>query len=371
MDRSFLILSINIGSTSSKIALYRDEQCLLKENITYSADVVAQFPDSMSQLDMRISDIEKKLGEAEVDLHNLSIVVGRGGALPPHQTGAYEISDQMLQFLTAAGSVHASSTSAFIARHIAEKAGCPAIIYDGPFSTCEIPAYARITGLVNEYRRPGLHVLNGRACCIRYAKEQKKRFEDLNLVVAHLGGGISVTAYEKGRLVDGVTDTEGSLTPERAGGLSTDVLVNYSAKTGLNGKALLKVLRGRSGMVSLLGTSDMIEVENRIAAGDKKAALAHRAMCYQTGKCIGSMAAVLNFDVDAILLTGGIAHSKLVVSLLTDQVGKLAPVAVYPGEFEMEAMSFGGLRVLRGEEIVHPFNEDSMKKREYLEEAEK
>lgn len=369
MNQSYLVLSINIGSTSSKIALYRNETCLLKENITYSAEEVSRFADSMSQLDMRIADIEKKLREADVDLGSLSIVVGRGGSLPPHQTGAYEINDRMLQYLKDSGSVHASSTSAFIARHIAEKAGCQAIIYDGPYSTSEIPPHARITGLVNEYRRPGLHVLNGRACCIRYAAEQNRKLEDMNLVVAHLGGGISVTAYEKGRLIDGVTDTEGSLTPERAGGLSTDILVNYSGKTGLSGKALLKVLRGRSGMVSLLGTSDMIEVEKRIAAGDAKAALAHRAMCYQTGKCIGSMAAALDFDVDAILLTGGIAHSKLVVSLLTEQVGRLAPVAVYPGEFEMEAMSLGGLRVLRGEEAVHPFNEELIKKKNYLEEA--
>lgn len=370
MNQTYLILSINIGSTSSKIALYRDEERLLKESITYTAEEVSRFTDSMSQLDMRIADIEERLRTADVDLGSLSIVVGRGGSLPPHQTGAYEISDRMLEYLTASGSVHASSTSAFIARHIAQKVNCPAIIYDGPYSTSEIPAHARITGLAGEFRRPGLHVLNGRACCIRYAAEQNRKLEDMNLIVAHLGGGISVTAYAKGRLVDGVTDTEGSLTPERAGGLSTDLLVGYGEKNDLHGKALLKVLRGRSGMVSLLGTSDMIEVEARIAAGDKKAALAHRAMCYQTGKCIGSMAAALNFEVDAILLTGGIAHSKLVVSLLTEQVGRLAPVAVYPGEFEMEAMSLGGLRVLRGEEAVHPFNEESIKKRNYLEEAE-
>lgn len=358
MKQPFMILSINCGSTSSKIALYRDEECLLKENITYSAEVVSKFVDSMSQLDMRIADIEKKLAEAAVDLSSLSIVVGRGGSLPPHNTGAYEISNQMLAYLTASGSVHASSTSAFIAKHIAEKAGCGAIIYDGPYSTSEIPMEARITGLPGVYRRPGLHVLNGRACCIRYAAEQKRRFEDMSLIVAHLGGGISVTAYEKGRLVDGLTDTEGSFTPERAGGIATDLLLEYSTKSGLSGKEMLKLLRGRSGMVSMLGTSNMIEVEARISDGDKKAALVHRAMCYQTAKCIGSMAAALKFDVDAILLTGGIAHSKRVVSLITERVGRLAPVATYPGEFEMEAMSLGGLRVLRGEENVQPFNED-------------
>lgn len=371
MEQSYLILSINIGSTSSKIALYRDEECVLKENITYSADVVSRFVDSMSQLDMRIADIEKKLEEAAVDLSSLSIVVGRGGSLPPHNTGAYEISDQMLDYLTASGSVHASSTSAFIARHIAQKAGCSAIIYDGPYSTSEIPLEARVTGLAGVYRRPAVHVLNGRACCIRYAREQKRRFEDMNLIVAHLGGGISVTAYEKGRLIDGLTDTEGSFTPERAGGIATDLLLEYSAKSGLSGKEMLKVLRGRSGMVSLLGTSNMLEVESRIAGGDKKAALVHRAMCYQTAKCIGSMAAAMRFDVDAVLLTGGIAHSKLVVSLITERVGKLAPVATYPGEFEMEAMSLGGLRVLRGEENVQPFNEDSVKQKFDIEETEK
>lgn len=371
MKQSFMVLSINIGSTSSKIALYSDDKCLLKENITYSAEVVSKFVDSMSQLDMRVADIEKKLDEAAIDLSNLNIVVARGGSLPPHNTGAYEISDCMLDYLTASGSVHASSTCAFIAKRISDKAGCRAIIYDGPYSTSEMPVEARITGLAGVYRRPAVHVLNGRACCIRYAEEQGRRFEDMNLVVAHLGGGISVAAYEKGRLVDGVTDTEGSFTPERAGGLATDLLLDYNAQSGLNAKAMLKQLRGRSGMVSLLGTSDMRKVEELIANGDMKAALAHRAMCYQTAKCIGSMAAAMKFDVDAIILTGGIAHSKLVASIISEQVGKLAPVAVYPGEFEMEAMSLGGLRVLRGEEIVHTFNEDSIKKKNYLEEAAK
>lgn len=354
----YRILAINVGSTSTKIAVFANENCVVKKTINYTTETLSKFMDSMEQLDMRIQDVETALTEEGIPLNSFDIVVSRGGRLPSHNTGAYEVNDIMIHYLrNVKNALHPASSGAFIAQYFADNSHCKAIIYDGPRSD-ELYPEAHVTGLSGIYRLTGVHVLNGRACCIRYAESVGKRMDELNLIVIHLGGGISLTAFEKGRMVDALNDMESALSPERVGPITSEQVLDYYDTSEYTLKEMVKKIRGKGGMVDLLGTNDVREVERRIAAGDQKAAIVHKAMCYQSAKGIGSMAAALRFHVDGVIITGSIARSELAVNTIRGYIDALAPVAVYPGEFEMEALAGGALRVLLGKEEAQCFSKE-------------
>ena len=351
-----LILVVNPGSTSTKVALFDGDTERCRESIEHKAEDVAKYPHIYDQLPMRAAAVRAFLETHNVAIGGLSCIVARGGILPPVKAGAYVVNDAMLDTLrNRPRQLHASNLAARIARELAGPAGLPCYIYDS-VAVDEFEDLARYSG-AKELPRPSLsHALNTRAMCIRYADEQGKRYEDLNLIAAHLGGGISVNAHRKGRLVDVIPAEDCAFSTERAGNLPTMSLLELIRNEGLDRAFALE--RGKGGLVSYLGTNSAIEVERRIDSGDKEAERVFQAMAYQIAKCIGEMATVLMGKVDAIIVTGGMAHSKRLTAWIAERVGFIAPVAVMPGENEMQALAEGALRVLRGGEKARIFGED-------------
>jgi butyrate kinase len=363
------VLTINPGSTSTKVAVYEDEHPLFVETIHYSAEEIAAFPHIADQYAFRRESVLSLLDEHGVKLGSLNAVVGRGGILRPIPSGTYRVSEKMLDELRHPKErEHASNLGAIIADEIARRAGIPAFIVD-PVCVDEFDEIARISGLPEIERRSLSHALNLKVAARRAAQELGKRYDEaasltgVNLVVAHLGGGISVTAHRRGRMVDvnQALDGTGPFAPERAGGLPVgDVLrMAYSVppydETHYTYEEMFKKIAGRGGLVAHLGTNDARQVEQRIEEGDEHARLIYEAMAYQIAKEIGLMATVLKGDVDAIVLTGGLAHSEMLVDWIVERVQWIAPVMIYPGEDEMLAMAQGALRVLRSEEEARDY----------------
>ena len=358
MRDSCHILTINPGSTSTKVALYEDERPLFAETIHHSAEELAAFPRIADQYAFRRDAVLRLLEKHGVRLDSLDAVVGRGGILGPIPSGTYLVNEQMLEELRHPKErEHASNLGALIADEIAQRAGVPAFIVD-PVSVDEFDDIARISGLPEIERKSLSHALNLKAAARRAARELGKRYDEVNLVVAHLGGGISVSPHRRGRMVDvnQALDGTGPFSPERAGGLPVgDVLrMAYSVPPyddkHYTYEEMFRKIAGQGGLVAHLGTNDAREVERRIEEGDEHARLVYEAMAYQIAKEIGAMATVLKGDVDAIVLTGGLARSQMLVNWIVERVAWIAPVKVYPGEDEMLAMAQGALRVLRGEE---------------------
>lgn len=347
------ILAINPGSTSTKFALYVNESPELVKNIRHSdAELEPSRGRSiLEQQQFRAEQIEGALKEAGHDVRDLHAVVGRGGLLPPVASGTYLVNDDMLEELRLAKrGAHAANLGAFLAVYLAREAGVPAYIVD-PVSVDEWPEHVRLSGSALLERQCLSHALNSKAVAKRYAREQGKAYESLRLIVAHLGSGISVSAHADGRMID-VTNSreEGAFSTERAGGVPVMQLVDLCFSGRYTRDQVEAALFREAGLYSYLGTKDLLEVERRIAAGDRKAELVFDAMVYQIAKEIGAMAAVLRGRVDALLLTGGMAHSDRLVTALTDYVKWVAPIMRYPGEDELQALVEGALRVLRGEE---------------------
>lgn len=351
-----LILVVNPGSTSTKVALFDGDTERCRESIEHKAEEVAKFAHIYDQLPMRTVAVKAFLDAHGVAMGDLACIVARGGILPPVKAGAYVVNDAMLDTLrNRPRQLHASNLAAMIARGLAGDGGLPCYIYDS-VAVDEFEDVARYSG-AKELPRPSLsHALNTRAMCIRYADEQGKRYEELNLIAAHLGGGISVNAHRKGRLVDVIPAEDCAFSTERAGSLPTMSLLELIRKEGVDRAFALE--RGKGGLVSYLGTNSAIEVDRRIDSGDKEAEAVFQAMAYQIAKCIGEMATVLMGKVDAIIVTGGMAHSKRLSGWIAERVGFIAPVAVMPGENEMQALAEGALRVLRGQEKARIFGED-------------
>ena len=349
----FRILAINPGSTSTKIGLYVNERPDFVSNIRHSDAEMAQFRGRpiLEQQQFRSAQIEAALREAGHNVRELHAVVGRGGLLPALPSGTYLVNEEMLEELRLARrGEHAANLGAFLAHDIAQKAGIPAYVVD-PVSVDEWPAHARLSGSALLERQCLSHALNSKAVAKRYAREQGKAYESLRLIVAHLGSGISVSAHENGLMVD-VTNSreEGAFSTERAGTVPTMQLVNLCFSGKYTEKQVEGLLFRDGGLFSYLGTKDLVEVERRIAGGEAQATAVFDAMVYQIAKEIGAMAAVLCGDVDALLLTGGMAHSQRLVSELSEYVNWIAPITVYPGEDELQALMEGALRVLRHEE---------------------
>ena len=352
MTEIYRILTINPGSTSTKIAIFDNEKPVLETVLRHPAEEINKFDKIFDQYEFRKNVILETLNDNGINLTKLSAVVGRGGLLKPIQGGTYNVSENMIEDLKVGVlGEHASNLGGILANEIAKQLNIPAFIVD-PVVVDEMDAVARISGMPELERKSIFHALNQKAVARRAAKEMGKSYEELNVIVAHLGGGISVGAHQKGRVVDvnNALDGEGPFSPERAGGLPVGDL----AKMCFSGKHTLddikKRIKGQGGLVAYLGTNDGREVAKMIEEGNEKAALDYEAMAYQVAKEIGSCAAVLKGNVDAVILTGGIAYDKQFVKWISDRVAFISQVIVYPGEDEMIALAEGGLRVLRGEE---------------------
>ena len=345
------ILTVNPGSTSTKIALFDGEEKLFSVNVSHDAAMLSQFPDQESQLPYRMETIRKALSENNADLTGLSACVGRGGGLLAMEGGVYEVTELVLQHSlhSANGVIHPAGLGPSIAKSFADEYGVPAFSVNPP-DVDELQDVARITGIRGVYRNVHLHALNLKETAIRHARSLGKRYEDCNFIVCHIGGGVSVSAHRKGRMVDGydIVGGEGPMAPTRCGAVPVSEFIGYAE--GKSAKELRALTTRSGGFVSHLGTSDALEVQDRIAQGDSYAKLVWEAFIYQIEKGIGAMAAVLKGKVDGILLGGGIVHNRELVEKITEDCGFIAPVSAYPGEFEMEAMASGAIRVLTGEE---------------------
>jgi butyrate kinase len=349
----FRILAINPGSATTKIAVYVNERPELVRNLNHSDSEMAPFLGRpiLDQLEFRQAKIEAELRDAGVDLKQLHAVAGRGGMMRPLASGSYKVNEAMLSDLrlTRYGE-HASNLGAFLAQAIAQKAGVEAYIVD-PVSVDEWSDRARISGSPLAERRCMSHALNTKAVARRYAREKGKTYAELRLVVVHLGSGISVSAHAGGRMIDvNNAGHEGAFSTERSGGLQLQKVIQLCFSGKYTEQQLWNTLNREGGIYAYLGTKDLREVERRIEAGNSKAALIYDAMVYQIAKDIGAMATVLNGCMDAILLTGGMARSQKLVGQLRQAIEWIAPVVVYPGEDELQALAEGALRVLRHEE---------------------
>jgi butyrate kinase len=354
---SYKLLVINPGSTSTKISIYEDEKEIFGETLRHSAEEVGRFKHILDQQNFRKEVILKILENSKIDIKELDAVVGRGGLLKPILSGTYKVNDRMLKDLNeSVKGEHASNLGAIIANEIAKSISKPAFIVD-PVVVDEMEEIARFSGIPELPRKSIFHALNQKAVAKKYAKENSKKYEDVNVIVAHMGGGVSVGAHKKGRIIDvnNALDGEGAFSPERSGGVPSGDLVRmcFSGKYTL--EEMLKKITGKGGFVAYLNTNDARIVENAALEGDPKAKLIHDAMGYQVAKDIGAAAAVLNGQVDAIILTGGMAYGKPMVNLIREKVAFIAPVIVYPGEDEMLALAQGVIRVLNGEEEVREY----------------
>ncbi|MEI6348934.1 MAG: butyrate kinase [Bacteroidota bacterium] len=346
------ILAINPGSTSTKIAVYEGDTQIFIKNIKHPAEDIAHFELITDQYEFRKSIILEELKANNIELNSLKVIVGRGGLVKFIPSGVYEVNEALEKDLRiGVNGQHASNLGGLIAGDIARSIpGAKAYIAD-PVVVDELHDLARISGHPLFERTSIFHALNQKAIARTYAKDVNKKYEELNLIVAHLGGGISVGAHLKGKVIDvnQALDGDGPFSPERSGSLP----VGQLAKLCFSGKytydEVKKMITGKGGYVAYLATNDAYEVEQRIDAGDEKAKLIENAMAYQVAKEIGAMATVLFGKVDAIILTGGIAYGKPFVAKVTERVEFIAPVKVYPGEDEMRALASNGLLVLNNE----------------------
>ncbi len=346
------ILAINPGSTSTKIAVYHNENPIFVKNIKHSLDELEQFENVADQLPFRKKLIIDELNEAEIDETHVKAIVGRGGLVKPIESGIYEVNKAMKRdLLNSPMGEHASNLGGLIADEIANSLPNATAFITNPVVVDELDDLARISGHPNFKRVSIFHALNQKAVAREHAKHTLKKYEDLNLIVVHLGGGITVGAHKRGRVVDvnqGL-DGEGPFSPERTGTLPVGELVKLCFSGKYTQKEIKKMITGQGGLVAYLGTNNAYEVEQRMKGGDKDAELIYSAMAYQVSKEIGAMTAVLAGDVDGILITGGIAHDRWFVEQIVKRVERFGPVHVYPGEDEMKALAMNALRVLRGE----------------------
>ncbi len=349
----YKILTINPGSTSTKIAVFEDDKNVFQKNLQHDSSELKKYGKVTEQFEFRKQAILDVLKEAGYDVSGFNAIVGRGGLLRPIPSGVFTVNDTMKADLAACKyGEHASNLGALIADDLAKVIPHAKAFIADPVVVDELQDVARVSGHPAFRRISIFHALNQKAIAKQHARQAGKPYEALNLIVAHLGGGISVGAHKGGKVIDvnNALGGEGPFSPERAGNVPCLALAElcFSGKYTL--PQITKMLIGEGGMVAHLGTNQFLKIEKEmIPSGDKHAALVHEAMAYQVGKAIGEMATVLEGKVDAILLTGGIAWNPLMVESIKKKVSFLAPIAVYPGEDEMAALAFNGLAALRGE----------------------
>jgi butyrate kinase len=348
----YQILVINPGSTSTKVAVFEDENEILSENIHHSAQQLSHFNDILGQFQFRLEAIESIISKSNYNLADFDAFVGRGGLLRPIPSGTYIVNDCMIDDLRAGvQGEHASNLGAILVKELGNKYNKPAFIVD-PVVVDEMKPVARLSGHPYLPRKSIFHALNHKAVARKAAHQLNLPYEKVNLIIAHLGGGISIAAHCGGRVVDvnNALDAEGPFTPERSGTLPAGDLVRFCYNGAYRRDSVLKMIKGNGGMIAYLGTNDMRLVEKKIDNGDNFAALVIDAMIYQVSKEICSLAAVFCGKVDGIVLTGGIAHNHRFVDSVKSRCSFLAPIFVFPGEQEMEALALGALRILKGVE---------------------
>lgn len=346
------ILVVNPGSLSTKVALYERDRCLRVETVNHTAEELRPFQRIQEQFELRRQAVLGCLKRWGEPLEGLAAVVGRGGLVKPLKGGVYRVNVDMVHDLRhGISGEHASNLGGLIAAELAAEAGAPAFVVD-PVMVDELIPLARYTGLPEIKRRSIFHALNQRAVARRAAERLGKEYEEVNLIVSHLGSGISVGAHRRGQVIDvnNALDGDGPFGVERAGSLPVADLIRLCFSGRYTEEELLRRVRRQGGLVGHLGANDGREVENRIEAGDEAARECFEAMAYQIAKQIGAMAAAICGEVDAVVLTGGLAHSARLVGWLRPRVEFIAPVLLFPGEDEMEALAQGAWRVLEGKE---------------------
>ncbi|MDQ0269377.1 butyrate kinase [Cytobacillus purgationiresistens] len=357
------ILVINPGSTSTKIGVFDNDSSVFEKTLRHDTDVINTFDNIIDQYEFRKNAILETLDAEGINISKLNAVCGRGGLLRPIEGGTYAVNDAMLEDLKVGFSgQHASNLGGIIAYEIATGLNIPSFIVD-PVVVDELAPIARISGFPQIERTSIFHALNQKAVARRVAKDLGKKYEDLNLIVTHMGGGVSIGAHEKGRVIDvnNALHGEGPFSPERAGTVPAGELISLCYSGDYYREEVMKMLVGGGGLVGYLGTNDAVKVEQMVADGDEKATLVYNAMAYQIAKEIGSASAVLKGKVDAIVLTGGLAYGKDFVNDISSYINWIADVIVQPGENELQALAEGALRVLRGEEAekVYSGNENT------------
>ncbi len=357
-QKLYRLLVINPGSTSTKIGIYENETMRHEEIARHSKGELEKFSSIVDQKHMRLAFIERALQEKGYELSMFDAIVGRGGLVEPIDSGVYLVNKRMLDdLIRSSAATHASSLGGIMAAELAATVQKHAYVVD-PVVVDEMDPYAKLTGMPGIERRSVFHALNQKAVARRCAKEMGRQYEDCRLIVAHMGGGITVGAHRYGRVVD-VNDGlsgEGPFSPERTGGIPAEPLIRMCFSGAYTEKELIdRVTRG-GGMGAYLGTNDLRACERLIKEGDDYAALVLESMAYQVSKEIGAMVAVLEGRVDAIVLTGGLAYSNRFTGAIKNRVSLIAPVRVYPGEDELRALAEGVLRVLRGEERAKEYD---------------
>lgn len=349
---SHKILIINPGSTSTKIGVYEDEKELFEETLRHSTEEIAKYASIYEQKGFRKEVILDILKEKNFDMKSLSAVVGRGGMLKPMVSGTYAVSDELVADLKEAKyGQHASNLGGLLAREIGDELGVPSFIVD-PVVVDELTDVARLSGVPEIPRKSTFHALNQKAVAKRYAKEVGKSYEDLNLIVVHMGGGVSVGAHSDGKVIDvnNALDGDGAFSPERAGGVPAGDLVRLCFSGKYTQQEIYKKLVGNGGLNAYANTNDMRDILKMMEDGDKKAQLLFDGFIYQVCKDVGAMSTVLKGKVDRIILTGGIAYSPVVVKAITERVSWISDLTIYGGEDELLALTQGALRVLNKEE---------------------
>ena len=353
-----LILAINPGSTSTKIAVFDLNQKIFQKNLKHSTEEIENFAKIADQYEFRKSIILEELKIANIEINDIKVIVGRGGFVKPIPSGMYQVNEPMKNDLRNSPlGEHASNLGGLIADDIAKSiSGAVAFIAD-PVVVDELDDLARISGHPQFERVSIFHALNQKAIAKTHANELGKKYSDLNLIVAHLGGGVSVGAHRKGKVVDvnQALDGDGPFSPERSGSIPGGALAKLCFSGTVTHADVKKMITGKGGLTAYLGTNDAMEVENMVKDGNKKATLIYEAMAYQVSKEIGACAAVLKGEVDGILITGGVAYDKGFIQWIKDRVAFISPVFVYPGEDEMQALAFNGQLYLKGEAEVKEY----------------
>ncbi len=352
VKNSYRILSINPGSTSTKIGLFDNDECVFKVNIEHSIDDLKPFKEISDQREFRLEMVLKVLKENQIDIASIDAFSGRGGSLECCEGGTYLINDLMYDDAKSMRIVkHPSALGIVIAKELGDKYGKPSFCVNPP-DVDEFNIEARITGIPDIYRESRIHALNQKEIAIRYAKKIKKKYTDLNLIICHAGGGISIAAHNHGKMIDcnDIVNGDGPMAPNRSGFVPAKPLINLCFSGKYSENEIKALINKNGGIMAHLGTSDIKEVDQMIENGNKKAQIIYDAMIYQIAKQIGAMYAALKGNCSAIILTGGIANDPYYIKKLNKYIRKIAKVVVMPGEFELEALASGSIRVLKNEE---------------------
>ncbi|MHA6486012.1 butyrate kinase [Bacillus cabrialesii] len=346
------ILTINPGSTSTKIGVFHNERGIFEKTLRHNIEELQRFDHIIDQYEFRKKQILETLHEQGINISKFDAVCARGGLLRPIEGGTYEVNDDMIEDLKSGyAGQHASNLGGIIAREIADGLNIPSYIVD-PVVVDEMSVLAKISGMPEIERKSIFHALNQKAVARKAAASLSKRYENMKMIVTHMGGGITIGVHDRGRVVDvnNGLHGEGPFSPERAGTVPAGDLVDLCFSGQFTKEEIMKKLVGTGGLLGYLGTNDAVKVEQMIQGGDEKARFIFDAMAYQVAKEIGAASAALKGEVEAIVLTGGLAYGKSFVSSISSYIDWISDVLVYPGENELQSLAQGALRVLLGEE---------------------